>query len=689
MTLLLRSVFGAYAEIFFLRGVVPGVLLFLLTLANPGSAATGMAALIAAYACGRLLYMPREQLLAGHCIYNVLFTGSSLGFLCKLTPELLLLAALAGVLTLFITIALVHVFSLYLKLPVFSIPFVFSAWIVWLVAHHAPTFAAEKLALPLTCLPEIELPYYCAGFFKSFGTLLFAPSTTAGLAISVIVLASSRILFMLAVAGYYCGVAFNTVILDSSFRAFDDHNGFNFILVAMSVGGVFLVPSLRSYAVALLAVGVSVLFLDAASSAGQPYDLPPFTLPFAVAALLAVYVARLLHFPLVPYHIGATPEETLQNFATNAVRFPAHPSAARAVFLPFSGAWTVWQAFDGDWTHKGHWRYAYDFVIKDEQGATHSSDGTELSQYHCFQKPVLSPVRGRVATVIDHLPDNVPGTVDRADNWGNLVVLWDERGFYIELSHLAFNSIRVKVGDWVERGAVLGACGNSGHSPQPHLHIQCQLTAALGAPTIPFSFAGFTDGKEYFSHGLPALNQQAEALMPDRGMELWSALVLDQVFEFDILRHGAPAGRSRMVVKMDADGSYYLSSHDARLYFGKIDGTFYFYRLDGYDACLALLFSALPRLPLSQRDGMIWKDFLPAGIALRSWRRHVAAFVSPFYHRIARVETEHTFVSRYQVRTSIVSRYLKVKHNAEVELHPQQGICSVRMNGLELRRVQV
>lgn len=685
MTLFFRSVFGAYAEIFFLRGVVPGVLLFLLTLANPGSAATGMAALIAAYACGRTLNMPREQLLAGHCIYNVLFTGSSLGFLCQLTPELLLLAALAGMLALLVTLALVHVFSSYLKLPVFSLPFVLAAWIVWLVAGHTPTFAAEKLAHPLTFLPEIELPYYFAGFFKSFGTLLFAPSTTAGILIGAIVLACSRILFMLAVAGYYCGVALNTVILDSSFRAFEDHNGFNFMLVSMSVGGVFLVPSLRSYAVALLAVGVSVLFLDAADIAGRPYDLPPFTLPFVGASLLAVYAARLLHFPLLPYHIGATPEETLQNFATNAVRFPAHP---RAVFLPFSGAWTVWQAFDGDWTHKGHWRYAYDFVIEDDQGLTHSGDGTELAHYHCFQKPVLAPVRGRIATVIEHLPDNVPGTVDRADNWGNLVVIWDERGFYIELSHLAQNSIRVKVGDWVERGALLGACGNSGHSPQPHLHIQCQLTAAPGAATIPFSFAGFTDGKEYFSHGLPARKQRAEALMPDRGMELWSALVLDQVFEFEILRHGVPAGRSRMLVQMDADGSYYLSSHRARLYFGKIDGTFYFYRLDGYDACLALLFSALPRLPLSHRDGLTWKDHLPAGIALRSWRRHVAALTAPFYHRIARVETEHIFVSRYRIRTHIVSRYLKVKHSAEVELHPQRGICSVRLNGLELRRVQ-
>jgi murein DD-endopeptidase MepM/ murein hydrolase activator NlpD len=32
----------------------------------------------------------------------------------------------------------------------------------------------------------------------------------------------------------------------------------------------------------------------------------------------------------------------------------------------------------------------------------------------------------------------------------------------------------VRPGDLVHRGAVLGLCGNSGHSTEPHLHFQLQ-----------------------------------------------------------------------------------------------------------------------------------------------------------------------------------------------------------------------
>ena len=43
-------------------------------------------------------------------------------------------------------------------------------------------------------------------------------------------------------------------------------------------------------------------------------------------------------------------------------------------------------------------------------------------------------------------------------------------------------------GDQIEWLALIGRCGNSGYSPQPHIHIQAQLTPEIGAATIPFSF---------------------------------------------------------------------------------------------------------------------------------------------------------------------------------------------------------
>ncbi len=682
---LLKALFQGYAAIFFLNGVVPGILLFALTLANPAVAATALIALATAYIFGRILGLTIEALFAPHYVVNVGLTGCCVGFLLPLTWTSAAFAAAAGLLSFMVTLALLHYFTSFFKLPVFSVPFLISAMPVWLIALHSSTFGSSELRPALFTLPELELPSYLGGFLRSMGALIFSPTIAAGTLICVLIVVKSRILFMLAVAGYYAGAFSTALMMVPLDRVFNDIGGFNYALTAMCVGGVFLVPAPRSYLVALAAVILCALIYNAAFVLLSPTGVPVLTLPFNAASLLTICVARIAAFPLLAHQIGSSPEETLENHITAATRFAPN---SRTLFLPFSGKWNVWQAFDGAWTHKGKWRHAYDFVIKDELGSTYANDGRSLHDYYCYQKPVMSPVRGRVIQIVDYLPDNVVGTVDRINNWGNSVLLWDERGFYVKISHLSYNSVRVKIGDWVEHGTILGLCGNSGHSPQPHIHIQAQIVPEPDAATLPFSFISYTDGRQFFSNALPDENTNVEPLFPDRGMDLLTAHVLDQEFYFDVLRHGKQAGQLIVTVQMSPDGTYCFASRDAKLYFGKHEGTFYFYRLDGEDPWLAALFAALPRLPLSYRESLIWRDCLPARVALRSWRRHVAGLLSAFNPRLAGVETEQTFMSRYRIRTHTHSKFLRVKHNAEVELHPQSGICRIQTDELELRRVE-
>jgi murein DD-endopeptidase MepM/ murein hydrolase activator NlpD len=54
----------------------------------------------------------------------------------------------------------------------------------------------------------------------------------------------------------------------------------------------------------------------------------------------------------------------------------------------------------------------------------------------------------------------------------HVVIALDGHGPYILLAHLQRGSVTVTAGDHVQEGAVVGACGNSGNSTQPHLHIQ-------------------------------------------------------------------------------------------------------------------------------------------------------------------------------------------------------------------------
>jgi hypothetical protein len=150
---------------------------------------------------------------------------------------------------------------------------------------------------------------------------------------------------------------------------------------------------------------------------------------------------------------------------------------------PFDGKWTivnggVTKPTSHSWGLVSQ-RYAYDFVVTDDEGETHDGDGSELAEYHAFGRPVRAPADGTVVRVTDGLRDHPhPGT-----GWlewrtwritGNHVVVRHAEGEYSLLAHLKRGSVRVEPGDEVERGDVLGACGNSGFSTEPHLHYQLQ-----------------------------------------------------------------------------------------------------------------------------------------------------------------------------------------------------------------------
>jgi hypothetical protein len=59
---------------------------------------------------------------------------------------------------------------------------------------------------------------------------------------------------------------------------------------------------------------------------------------------------------------------------------------------------------------------------------------------------------------------------------GNLVVIKHADGEYSLFAHFKQNSIRVKIGDKVAKGQLIGLCGNSGNSSEAHLHFQVQNT---------------------------------------------------------------------------------------------------------------------------------------------------------------------------------------------------------------------
>ncbi len=55
----------------------------------------------------------------------------------------------------------------------------------------------------------------------------------------------------------------------------------------------------------------------------------------------------------------------------------------------------------------------------------------------------------------------------------------------------------------VKRGQILGLCGNSGNSPEPHIHYQLQKGNKVGSETIEGKFSNYLEDKEKIVEGIP------------------------------------------------------------------------------------------------------------------------------------------------------------------------------------------
>lgn len=168
--------------------------------------------------------------------------------------------------------------------------------------------------------------------------------------------------------------------------------------------------------------------------------------------------------------------------------------------LPFAGPWLVY-AGGRTVAQNPHFageeeRYAMDFLpLKDGRPA--SGDLTKNEQFYCFGQPVLAPADGTIIRLQDGYADNDPGKPVRESGLGNQVIISHGNKEYSVLAHLKQNSITVKKGDKVKQGDTIGACGNSGNSPAPHLEMRLQNSHGYPLPrTLPIQFVDYMlDGK--------------------------------------------------------------------------------------------------------------------------------------------------------------------------------------------------
>jgi hypothetical protein len=166
-----------------------------------------------------------------------------------------------------------------------------------------------------------------------------------------------------------------------------------------------------------------------------------------------------------------------------AANGPSAESGHRRAMVPLEGSYYIAQ------------RFAIDWVKVDDRGHTFRGDSLKNSSYYAYGNDALAVADGIVTEVKDGIPENVPGLNSRAvpitleTVGGNHVILDIGGGHYAFYAHLQPGSIKVRTGERVKRGQLLGLVGNSGNSTEPHLHFHVSdASSPLGSEGVPYAF---------------------------------------------------------------------------------------------------------------------------------------------------------------------------------------------------------
>ena len=611
----IKAVLNSYAILFFSQNKVLGILLLVVSFFNIPAGLTGLCCVLVSLAIIRKSGFQRDYTQMGLYSFNALLVGLAFGTFYQFNLAFVLWVFIATLITIVISVILSAWLGKY-NLPVLSVPFIITYWVVMLAAdqyggiglHPQVSGLGNQISgfpnpLPIigNLVPDTShlapvtgtLLAYADLFFRALSALVFQNSVIAGIILSIGVFIHSRISFSLLIIGFVTACLFQrfTGLYPECISYYN--LGANFMMVAAAIGSFFIIPSARSYLLAVISIPAAFLLVNALSKLAGIYNLPVFSLPFCLITISLLYFFTLRILPgkiqLTPLQ-HYSPEKNLYQFANNKLRLDNLKYLR--LNLPFMGAWTVSQGYEGDITHKDDWAQALDFVITDNGQKTYDNTGTLPEHFYCFNKPVLACADGIIETVTDNIADNRIGQTNLINNWGNTVVIKHTDDLYSKVSHLKKNSIKVRPGDIVKQGDLLGLCGNSGRSPEPHLHFQVQLTPYIGSKTLAYPFAEYIDlTKKDDGHCTFSVPSKGTIISP-----VENNISLKQAFAFEpgyqrVIQSSEGKKETWNVLKEPYGSKYlYCKETESYAYFTNNDSQFYFTAFYGDESSLLYYF---------------------------------------------------------------------------------------------------
>ena len=155
----------------------------------------------------------------------------------------------------------------------------------------------------------------------------------------------------------------------------------------------------------------------------------------------------------------------------------------RNVVLSQNGTYVTPEIFAIDW-------------IRLVDGRPYTGDGKHNSDWPAYGAPLYAVADGTVVSTVDNLPDipplAAPNLSGPQDYGGNNVSIKIGPDRYAVYAHLQPGSVRVRRGQRVRTGQIIGLLGNSGNTTFPHLHFGIQNRPDPLSKSEPFEINRYT-----------------------------------------------------------------------------------------------------------------------------------------------------------------------------------------------------
>lgn len=512
----LQCILNSYSLMFFSLNNILAVVILVVTFFSPVVGLAGLAAVVLINLVAWMMGFDREEIRTGIFGFNALFLGLVMGYEFSVNSTFIVLFITAILLLLLITVWLKGLLTIY-NLPFLSLPFIIAYWIISLSSsnfsnihldeNHIYTInetlrnQSSQFYRFVHAFDELNLPSLAMIYFKTLAGTFFQSSVLGGMLIAGGLLYFSRITFSLSIIGFGCAYFFYSLfgadVNDLNYNLL----GSNFIFLAIAIGCFFIIPNAFSYLTVVALTPILMLVLVSFDKILIVFQLKAFSFSFSLVCTAFLFALnqrlfrKYLQVVTIQYFSA---EKTIYKYLNSVQRFKNEH--LYKISLPFSGEWNVSQGYDGKITHLGDWSKALDFVIVDSKSNTYREPLSQREHFsrenfYCYNKEIYAPYDGYVYDIINTVEDNDVGDVNTEKNWGNTIIMNHLNGLFSQISHIKKDSFGVFVGQYVTKGTYLATCGNSGRSPEPHIHFQLQTVPAVGAKTLAYPVSYFIERK--------------------------------------------------------------------------------------------------------------------------------------------------------------------------------------------------